>query len=123
MITLFGIKNCDTVRKARQWLDENAIAYHFHDFKSDGLTSAQLHYFLAHCAWESLLNKRGTTWKTLNSTQVVEVDAQSMVALCLEHPTLIKRPILDMGGKIVIGFNPIHYQAALSPQLLPTIKS
>jgi arsenate reductase (glutaredoxin) len=117
MVTLYGIKTCDTVKKARQWLDKHAIAYRFHDFRSDGLTLAQVQQFLAHCAWENVLNRRSTTWKTLDGIQASELNAQSVAVLLLEHPTLIKRPVLDTGDKILLGFSPADYQAALLTEL------
>lgn len=114
MMTLYGIKNCDTVKKARQWLDQRAIVYAFHDFRSDGLTADQLQHILAHCHWETLLNRRSTTWKTLDTTQLGELNAQSAAALLLEHPTLIKRPVLDTGNQILVGFSVTDYHAALA---------
>lgn len=117
MITLYGIKNCDTVKKARQWLDNKAISYRFHDFRSDGLAPAQVQYFLLHCDGDALLNRRSTTWKTLNDTQKTNLNnAQTLVDLLIEHPTLIKRPVLDTGDKVLIGFNPDAYQTLLRPK-------
>lgn len=114
MITLYGIKNCDTVKKARQWLDTQAIAYRFHDFRNDGLTLTQLQHILSFCAWDVLLNKRSSTWKTLSATQQTTLNAQSGVDLLLEHPTLIKRPVLDTGDQILVGFNADEYQTVFA---------
>ena len=113
MITLYGIKNCDTVKKARQWLDDHAIAYRFHDFRSDGLTPAQVQHFLTRCEWEVLLNRRSTTWKALSETQKTDLNASAVIALLVEHPTLIKRPVLESDDMLLVGFNPDSYQLAL----------
>lgn len=115
MITLYGIQNCDAVKKARQWLESQAIVYRFHDFRKDGLTPEQLQYILVQCGWETLLNRRSTTWKTLNNTVPEPLDIQTASTLLLEHPTLIKRPILDTGDKMIVGFNILHYQSILQP--------
>lgn len=111
MIKLYGIKNCDTVKQARQWLDKHAIAHSFHDFRHDGLTPQQLEYILSRCPWETLLNKRSTTWRTLNISQAISLNEATAKNLLLEHPTLIKRPILEMGDKMVVGFSAANYQA------------
>lgn len=111
MITLYGIKNCDTVKKARLWLGKQAIAYHFHDFRSDGLSRVQLEHFLRHCEGDLLLNRRSTTWKTLPDAQKIDLnDASTLINLLLENPTLIKRPVLDTENKILVGFNTDDYQ-------------
>lgn len=115
MITLYGIKNCDTVRKARQWLEAHAIVYRFHDFRSDGLTRQQLQHILVQCDWKTVLNRRSATWKTLGNSISQPLDAQSASALMLEYPTLIKRPILDTGDEIIVGFDIAIYQSALQP--------
>lgn len=112
-LTLYGIKNCDTVKKARQWLDNSAIAYRFHDFRVDGLDQSHLEYFLSQCDWEALLNRRSTTWKDLDPSQKSALNAHTVIPLFLQHPTLIKRPVLDTGESIVIGFNTTAYQAKL----------
>jgi arsenate reductase (glutaredoxin) len=117
MITLYGIKNCDTVKKARQWLDKHAIAYHFHDFRTDGLTHEQLQHFLTHCDWQIVLNRRSTTWKALTEIQKTELNGQSVINLLLEHTTLIKRPVLETSDKILVGFNADDYQSALLPKI------
>ena len=104
MPTLYGIKNCDTVKKARKWLDENGIAYQFHDFRTDGLTLAQLNDFAARVDWSTLLNRSSTSWRQLSTEQQTDLTAEKALQLMLATPTLIKRPILDTGDKLIIGF-------------------
>ncbi len=110
MITLYGIKNCDTVRKARKWLDENGIPYQFHDFRTDGLDLELLQKFEASVGWDKLLNKRSTSWKQLDDDKKANLSAEKAMTLMLETPTLIKRPVLDTGKQILIGFKPEIYQ-------------
>ena len=105
MHTLYGIKNCDTVKKARLWLDQNGIAYRFHDFRSDGLTPAQLNDFTARLDWNTLLNRSSTSWQQLSAKQQSDLTLEKAIALMLCTPTLIKRPILDTGDKLIIGFS------------------
>ena len=111
MYTLYGIKNCDTVKKARQWLDSHGIAYRFHDFRVDGLTAAQLDDLAARSDWQTLLNRNSTSWRQLTVAQQSDLDQQRACALMLEFPTLIKRPVLDTGGQLMIGFKADLYQA------------
>ena len=113
MIVLYGIKNCDTVKKARHWLDNRSIDYQFHDFRVDGLSSTLLEALIAQSDWESLLNRRSTSWRELTDAQKLNVDKTSAVQLMLDKPTLIKRPVLDTGTKILIGFTPEYYQTEL----------
>jgi arsenate reductase (glutaredoxin) len=114
MHTLYGIKNCDTVKKARQWLDKNGIAHQFHDFRTDGLTLAQLNDFAARCLdWNTLLNRSSTSWRQLSAEQQGDLTLEKAIALMLNTPTLIKRPILDTGDKLIIGFKPDHYKTEL----------
>lgn len=108
-ITLFGIANCDTVKKARRWLDQRQIAYCFHDFRKDGLTPAQVKDWLTRLEWEIILNKRGRTWRELNESEKQVGSAAQAISLCCQHPTLIKRPVLVSGKHIVIGFDPENY--------------
>ncbi|UOA09486.1 arsenate reductase [Methylobacter sp. S3L5C] len=103
MYTLYGIKNCDTVKKARQWLDQNGIAYQFHDFRTDGLTSVQLNNFATRVDWNTLLNRSSTSWQ-LSAEQQSDLTAEKAIALMVNTPTLIKRPVLDTGDKLIIGF-------------------
>ncbi len=113
MHTLYGIKNCDTVKKARQWLDQNGITYQFHDFRTDGLTLAQLNEFATRSDWNKLLNRSSTSWRQLDAGQQSDLTLEKAIALMLNTPTLIKRPILDTGDKLMIGFNAGHYQTEL----------
>jgi len=113
MHTLYGIKNCDTVKKARQWLDQNNIAYRFHDFRSDGLSLAQLNDFAARVDWNRLLNRSSTSWRQLSVEHQSELTSEKAIALMVTNPTLIKRPVLDTGDKLIIGFKVDHYQTEL----------
>ena len=112
-ITLYGIPNCDQVKKARAWLTAQQIDYCFHDFKRDGISAALVeHWFQSH-GWESLVNKRGTTWRALSIEQQA-IDQSSALALMLAQPSVIKRPVLDTGKHIKIGFSETDYQAMFS---------
>ena len=111
--TLFGIKNCDTVKKARKWLDENGIAYRFHDFRTDGLTPELLQHFADHLDWNKLLNRSSTSWRQLSTEQQSDLTLNSAMQLMLTTPTLIKRPILESGDKLILGYKTENYQAEL----------
>ena len=113
MYTLYGIKNCDTVKKARQWLDQNGIAYRFHDFRTDGLTPTQLTDFTNRSDWSALLNRSSTSWRQLSAEQQRDLTLEKAVALMLNTPTLIKRPVLDTGEQLLIGFKADYYQTEL----------
>ena len=110
MTTLFGIKNCDTVKKARKWLESQGVDYQFHDFRVDGLNQAQVERWVAELGWETLVNKRSTTWKQLDAAARESLNDQSVVAVILENPTLIKRPLLDTGDTRRVGFKETDYQ-------------
>ena len=114
MLTLYGIKNCDSVKKARQWLTLNSVDYLFHDFRVQGLTTALLDEWLRVLPWESLLNRRGTTWRQLPATVKTDVDAIAARGLMLDHPTLIKRPVLALGGAHLVGFADAAYREFFS---------
>ncbi|MBV8466581.1 MAG: ArsC family reductase [Burkholderiales bacterium] len=112
---LYGIPNCDTVKKARVWLDSQGAAYQFHDFKKQGLDTALLNTWVAQVGWQKLVNKQGTTWRKLDPTrQAVVVDAPSAIELMLEYPSLIKRPVLVREGKMAVGFDVDAYTALIS---------
>ncbi len=102
---LYGIRNCDTVKKARKWLDEHGVDYEFHDFKKDGLSSEKLSQWEQAVGWETLLNKRGTTWRKLPDEVRDTISAQSAHDIMLENPSIIKRPVVDRDGEISVGFN------------------
>lgn len=111
MTTLYGIKNCDTVKKARIWLERHNVNYTFHDFRVDGLTSAAVTQWIAELGLDTLVNKRSTTWKELDDSIKNNFDATSAVAVIVANPTLIKRPLLDTGTQKVVGFKEADYQA------------
>ncbi len=105
MVTLYGIKNCDTVKKARSWLEQHAVAYRFHDYRIDGITHEQLLYFAARVDWQLLLNRSSTSWRQLTSAQQSELTQAKALELMLALPTLIKRPILVTDDHVIIGFS------------------
>jgi arsenate reductase len=109
MTTLFGIKNCDTVKKARRWLEAEDIAYDFHDFRSDGLSAEQVDQWIQYLGIDTLVNKRSTTWKTLSDTEKETLMNGHASALIVEHPTLIKRPLLATNSQFHVGFNEKMY--------------
>lgn len=102
---LYGIRNCDTVRKARKWLDEHGIAYEFHDFRKDGLSEELLSRWEAALGWEALINRRGTTWRGLPEDVRNSMDAASAHRVMLENPSIIKRPVVEHNGHASIGFS------------------
>ncbi|MEH6516405.1 MAG: ArsC family reductase [Halioglobus sp.] len=110
MVTLYGIKNCDTVKKARNWLDLHGIDYQFHDFREDGLDSTTVTGWLQELGWETLVNKRSTSWKGLSPEQRETMDANLALAAIMEQPTLIKRPLLDTGKERHTGFGAARYE-------------
>jgi len=115
MTTLYGIKNCDTVRKAQKWFKSEGLKYTFHDFRADGLVKKDLSAWVKAVGWEVLLNKRSTTWKQLSDKDKETVDETKAIALMLANPTLIKRPVLvfknQNGKKVHVGFKPAEYKA------------
>ena len=113
MIKVYGIKNCDTMKKAMAWLTENGIAYEFVDYKKAGVAESHLPDWSARAAWEVLLNKRGLMWKKLAEDERVAVDAEKALKLMALYPSLIKRPVLDTGSKLLVGFSPETYAAEL----------
>ena len=110
MTTLFGIKNCDTVKKARKWLEANNNDYTFHDFRSDGITATQVQHWVATLGWETLINKRSTTWKQLDDDTKLNLNNSSAVDVILASPTLIKRPLLELNGELSVGFKAADYE-------------
>ena len=112
--TLYGIPNCDTVKKARVWLDQNGRAFTFHDYKKDGIDRASLEGWVAEHGWEIVLNRNGTTFKALDEAQKSGLDAEKAIGLMLAQPSMIKRPVLDLGHRTIVGFKPAIYEAAFS---------
>jgi len=104
MITVYGLKNCETCRKARQWLDGKGIAHRFHDVRADGLDEHTIAGWVGELGHEALLNTRGTTWRGLPAAAREHVDAAKATRLMHEHPALIKRPVFDLGSKRLVGF-------------------
>lgn len=104
--TLYGIRNCDTVKKARAWLDEAGIAYTFHDYKLVGVSRKRLEAWEARLGWEALLNRAGRTFRNLPDTDKGDLDADKAIALMLAHPSMIRRPVLERGNTLLAGFKP-----------------
>jgi arsenate reductase len=112
-ITIYGIKNCDTMKKARAWLDKNGVSYAFHDYKASGIEKAKLEGWAKKAGWEVLLNRAGTTFRKLPEKDKAGATEKKAIALMLDQPSMIKRPVLELpGGKLVIGFKPEEYQKA-----------
>ncbi|MGZ3238152.1 MAG: ArsC family reductase [Burkholderiaceae bacterium] len=111
MITLYGIPNCDTVKKARTWLDANGVSYTFHDFKKSGIKSGLIQTWLHDVAWDVLVNRKGTTWRALSDDRKASItDDKSATALMIESPSVIKRPVLVTDNKTHVGFSEELYQ-------------
>ena len=109
MVTLYGIKNCDSVKKAKHWLEAHAVDYRFHDFRVDGLQQQLLDEWLRQVEYDVLLNKRSRTWKELTGEQRENIQQKKALRLMLEHPTLIKRPVIDTGSALMVGFTESRY--------------
>ena len=112
-VTLYGIKACDTMKKARAWLDQHGVAYEFHDYKSRGIEVARLRAWAAVVGWETLLNRAGTTFRKLADVDKAALDESRAIALMAAQPSMIKRPVLDIDGTLLVGFSPQTYAAAL----------
>jgi arsenate reductase len=112
-LTIYGIKNCDTMKKARAWLDGRGIAYAFHDYKMAGIERDRLERWAKEVGWETLLNRAGTTFKKLPDQDKAGLGERKVIALMLAQPSMIKRPVVDVGGKLLVGFKPAEYEAAL----------
>ena len=109
-VTLYGIKNCDTMKKARAWLDGRGVAFAFHDYKVAGITRETLTGWVRIAGWEALLNRAGTTFRKLADKDKEGMDEAKAIALMLAQPSTIKRPVLDVTGKLLIGFKPAEYE-------------
>ena len=114
-ITIYGIKNCDTMKKARAWLDKHGIEYAFHDYKTAGIERDRLELWAKKAGWETLLNRAGLTFKKLPDKDKQDLTEEKAIALMLDQPSMIKRPVLDLGsGKLVVGFKPELYDGAVA---------
>ncbi len=113
MVTIYGIPNCDTTKKARAWLAAKGIAHDFHDYKIAGIDHAYLKRWAKEVGWEILFNRAGTTFRGLSDADKVGIDEAKAIALMLEHTSLIKRPVLESDGPLLVGFKPEIYEGAL----------
>ena len=111
MVILYGIKNCDSVKKAKAWLIEHNVQFKFHDFRSDGLTKSMIDNWLKRTEWELLLNRRGITWRNIDASVKDTINHANIIDVLLEYPTLIKRPVLNYEEIVTIGFNSDIYEA------------
>jgi len=112
-VTLYGIKNCDTMKKARAWLDAKGVAYRFHDYKAQGIERSRLDGWVGKVGWETLLNRAGTTFRKLPDRHKQGLTRDKAVALMMEQPSMIKRPVLEAGGKLLVGFKLAEYEGVL----------
>jgi arsenate reductase (glutaredoxin) len=113
--TIYGIKNCDTMKKARTWLDNHGVAYGFHDYKTEGVAKDQLQRWCDELGWEAVLNRAGTTFRKLPDGDREGLDERKAIALMLAQPSMIKRPVLDFEGKLLVGFKPEIYASEVRP--------
>jgi arsenate reductase (glutaredoxin) len=112
LVTLYGIKNCETMKKARAWLDANGVAYAFHDYKAQGIDRPRIEGWARDVGWETLLNRAGTTFRKLPDAEKANIDESRALVLMAEQPSMIKRPVLDLGDRLVVGFKPEQYEMA-----------
>lgn len=113
-VTLYGIKACDTMKKARTWLDEHRIDFVFHDYKREGIDRLHLQRWCREHGWQTMLNRAGTTFRKLPETEKTDLNEDKAIALMLERPSMIKRPVLDLGNRTLIGYQPEQYEQALA---------
>lgn len=114
VLTLYGIRNCDTMKKARTWLDGHGVAYHFHDYKAAGIDRARLERWCRAVGWEKVLNRSGTTFRKLSPHDQSNLDERRAIDLMLAQPSMIKRPVLEGAGPLLVGFRPDDYGATLT---------
>ncbi len=112
-ITIYGIKNCDTMKKARRWLDDQGVEYDFYDYKLNGVTSQMLEGWCRQAGWETLLNRAGTTFRKLPEKDKAGMGEDKAIKLMIAQPSMIKRPVLDIGGQILVGFKEGEYSKAV----------
>jgi arsenate reductase len=115
VVAIYGIKACDTMKKARVWLDSHGVAYRFHDYKTEGVERGLLKAWAGVVGWETLLNRSGVTFRKLADADKIGLDEARAIALMLAQPSMIKRPVLDVDGALIVGFRPEAYAAALAP--------
>lgn len=115
-IIIYGIKNCDTMKKARAWLDSRGVAYVFHDYKASGIAPNVLKGWAGEVGWETLINRAGTTFRALPEKDKEELSEKKAIALMAAQPSMIKRPVLDVGGKLLVGFKPEQYEQTFGRQ-------
>lgn len=113
-VTIYGIRNCDTMKKARAWLDGHGVAYAFHDYKTAGIDAARLRGWAGRVGWETLLNRGGTTFRKLPEAEREGLDADRALALMQAQPSMIRRPVLEAGDVLLVGFDPEAYARALA---------
>ena len=113
--TIHGIKTCDTMRKARAWLEGHGIEHRFHDYRAEGLAEEVLRGWVDAVGWETLLNRSSATFRALAPSEREGLDAEKSMRLMLAEPTMIKRPVLDVDGRLIVGFKPVTYEAAFAP--------
>ena len=109
-VTIYGIKNCDTMKKARAWLDKRGVVYEFHDYKTAGIERGKLEGWAREAGWETLLNRAGMTFRKLPEKDKEGLTEKKAIALMAAQPSMIKRPVLDLGGKLLVGFKPEQYE-------------
>lgn len=108
-VTIYGIKNCDTMKKARTWLESHGVDYRFHDYKAEGIDQAHLDAWTAEAGWETVLNRAGTTFRKLDEVERTDLSRDKAIALMLAQPSMIKRPVLEADGRLLVGFKPEVY--------------
>ena len=113
MIKVYGIPNCDTMKQARRWLEANGVEYEFHDYNKSGVPANRLKQWVSKASWETLLNRRGTTWRKLDESVRNGIDEAAAISVMLAHPSSIKRPVLEAGKLLLIGFNEAEYRKLL----------
>ena len=111
-VTIYGIKNCDTMKKARAWLDQHGVGYAFHDYKTQGIGRGQLEAWAKQAGWETLLNRAGTTFRKLPDKEKEGVTQTKAIKLMFDQPSMIKRPVLETGKALLVGFKPEDYAKA-----------
>lgn len=112
-VVIYGIKNCDTMKKARAWLDKKGVAYDFHDYKTAGIERSRLEGWVRKAGWETLLNRAGTTFRKLPDGDKEGLTEAKAIALMMASPSMIKRPVLETGGKLLVGFKPDQYEESV----------